>query len=96
MESITFRPIAFLLKLLANNFTSNNKEDNTVISVNKNLSLLEVISVINKSQQKSIGFFISKVGFFNFKNKISNNILVGKDKSVVAIYNLFGPTPYSL
>lgn len=94
MKLITYKPIAFLLKLLANNYSFNNKEGNTVISVNKNLSLLKVISVSQK-QQKSIGFFISKVGFFNFKNNISKHILVGKDKSVVTIYNLLGPTPYN-
>lgn len=93
---ITFQPIAFLLKLSVSNFSFSNIRDIKVVSTNKKLSLLKVVIAAYKSKQESIGFFIYKVGFFNFKNKISNNILVGKDKSVVTDCNLIGPTPNAL
>jgi len=91
MKLITYKPIAFLLNLLANNCSSD-KEGNTVISVNKNLSLLEN-RFVAISQQKSIGFSFFHKGFFNFKNNILKYILVGKNKSVVTDYNKVGPTP---
>jgi len=92
---ITFQPIAFLLKLSVSDLSFSNTIDIQVVSTNKKLSLLEII-VAFKSQQESIGFSIFKNRVLQFKNKFSNNILVGKDKSVVTDCNLMGPTPNSL
>ena len=91
MKLITFKPIAFLLTLSVSDLFSN-KSENTVISVNKNLSLLEVFIVAFESQQRSIGFLITRNNLHQFLNKISQYILVGKDKSVVTNSNLFDPT----
>ncbi|MCF6279225.1 MAG: hypothetical protein L3J14_02645 [Flavobacteriaceae bacterium] len=96
MKLITFQPIAFLLKLSVSDVSFSKTKGIRVVSTNKKLSLLEGVIVAFKSKQESIGFSISKVGFFNFKNKISNNILVGKDKSVVTNCNMIGPTPSAL
>ncbi len=90
MKLITFKPITFLLKQSASNITSKNKKEGfTVISINnKNLSLVEVVFVALKSQQKRIGFsFLKKI-----TKNISQYILVGKDKSVVIMRKMLTPT----
>ena len=89
---ITFKPIAFLLKLSVSNLSFSNTKDIKVVSTNKKLSLLEVVIVAYKKQQESIGFSILKNWVLQFKNKFLNNILVGKDKSVVTIYKMVAPT----
>lgn len=82
MKLFTFKPIAFLLKLSVNNSISN-KSENTVISINRNLSFIYVFIFVFESQQKSIGLSIFRNYTYNLLNKISQYILVGKDKSVV-------------
>ncbi len=89
---ITFQPIAFLLKLSVSDYSFSNTRDIQVVSTNKKSSLLEIVIVAFKSQQESIGFSILKNRVLQFKNKFSNNILVGKDKSVVTIYKMVAPT----
>ncbi|AOW21571.1 hypothetical protein [Urechidicola croceus] len=86
MKLISFRPIAFLLDISAGNFYTNNViESFTVISVNNEyLSLLGVSKFTLNNQQKSVGLFLTKEKFTYYLNKISQYILVGKDKSVVA------------
>jgi hypothetical protein len=93
MKLFTFKPIAFLLKLSASNLISNKSED-TVISINRNLSFIEVFIVVFESQQKSIGLSIFRDYTHNLLNKISQYILVGKDKSVVTISYLADPTSF--
>lgn len=83
MKLITFKPFAFLLNSSANYFSSDNSEE-LVFSVNKDLSLLEVCIAAVSSQESK--------GFSFLKNKFSNNILVGRDKSVVADCDQCGPT----
>ena len=90
MKLFTYRPIAFLLSILADRFVSiNGKDGFTVISIsNKNLSLIGDLIDRLKRQQKRIGL--------HFTEKISKNILqyilVGKDKSVVIIRKMITPT----
>lgn len=93
MKLFTFKPIAFLLRQSVSNLFSN-KSENTVISINKNLSLLEVFIVAFESQQKSIGLSILRNNTNNLLNKISQYILVGKDKSVVTNSYLTDPTSF--
>ncbi len=96
MKLITFKPITFLLKLSAGNNSPFYRKGFTVISINnKNLSLLGVVFVTLKSKQKRIGFpFIKKTP--QFSKNISQYILVGKDKSVVAICKMITPTVNTL
>ena len=97
MKLITFKPIAFLLKLSVSNLFSNKIEEfKLVVSTNKQISLLEVIIVALKSQQKSVGFFISQKRGPQFKNNIFYNILVGKDESVVTAGEVIVPTTIAL
>jgi len=92
MKLITYNPIAFLLNFLADNYHYYNIDGNSVINVNKNLSLLKIVALM--CQQKSIdcSFSYEGFGFLNLKNKISNYILVGKDKSVVTNSKIMTPT----
>ncbi len=88
MKLITYKPFAFLLNSSAGNRTS------IIFGViNTFLLFLNALIVANKNQQKSIGFNFDKLRFTN-SSKTSQYILVGKDKSVVTLDNLCGPTSY--
>jgi len=90
MKLFTYKPIAFLLSLLADRFISINRKNGfTVISISNKIFLLcGDLIVFLKRHQKRIGFL--------FTEKISKNILqyilVGKDKSVVIIRKMITPT----
>jgi|TARA_B110000967_G_C18790343_1_gene512977 hypothetical protein len=81
MKSFTSKPITFLLKISAS------------ISNKKN-SLLETIIIAFESLQKNIGFSILKSNSYRLLNKVSQYILVGKDKSVVTKSYLADPTSF--
>lgn len=90
MRLFTYKPITFLLNLLAGQFLPNNRKDGfTVISINnKNLSLVGSLIVDFKRRQKRIGLLFTE----NISKNILQYILVGKDKSVVIIRNMIAPT----
>lgn len=89
MKIITFKPFAFLLKNSVSNFSSSILE-----VINKHLALFKTLIVTPDSQQKSIGLLTYKNPYFTLFSKISQYILVGKDKSVVTQDNLCGPTSH--
>ena len=92
MKLITFKPIAFLLRLSAEYFSFNNLKENVNYSANKNISFSINAIVASKTQQKSIGICNLENFSLQIKNYITNNILVGKDKSVVTICKMNAPT----
>ena len=90
MSLFTYKPITFLLNLLAGQFLPINRKDGfTVISINgKNLSLVGTLIVASRRQQKRIGLLFIK----NISKNILQYILVGKDKSVVIMRKMITPT----
>ena len=90
MSLFTYKPITFLLNLLAGQLLPINRKDGfTVISINnKNLSLVGALIVAIRIQQKRIGLLYTK----NISKNILQYILVGKDKSVVIMRKMNTPT----
>ncbi len=60
MKLITFKPIAFLLKLSVDYFSFKNIREDVNFSVNKNVLLSINVIVASKIQQKSIGICVLK------------------------------------
>ena len=92
MKLITFKSIAFLLKLSADIFSFINLKEETHFSVNNGFSLSTTNIVISKIQQKSFSICVSRKHTLQIKNYILHNILVGKDRSVVTTCGMIAPT----